>query len=492
MNSGLPLLIALAGALATALAGCRPSGDSPIGVTVIGPAPSLGDTAWQLTAPDAVLRDAVAQGLVRFDSRGQIEPGLAERWNVSDDGLSYVFRLQSGDWSDGRPIRARDVARLLKQQIARTSLNPLADTLGAVDDVVAMTGRVIEIRLVAPRPNLLQLLAQPELALVSNGAGSGPFTRRDDKPEHGETSALLLERKVMDFEADAERTERVRLAASPVREAVNGFANGHSDLVLGGSAIDLPYALALKLPRGSLHFDPVIGLFGLAPARATGPIADPDFRRFLAHLIDRGALVSALRVDGLVGRATLLQAGLDGLPAPVQPAWLALTGAQRQAALVAESNRLFGKAGRPALAIMMPDGPGAEIIFNRLAIDFGFSGIKLVRSARAIPADLKLVDLAAPSTSPAWFVREFRCGLAPLCAPTMTSLVDQARTTADAGERARLLAAAAAVVDDQALFIPLAAPVRWSLVGKRAVGYDDNLFARHSLTGLDQPGRGDN
>ena len=38
-----------------------------------------------------------------------------------------------------------------------------------------MTDRVLEIRLRAPRPNLLQLLAQPEFALVRNGQGSGPF-----------------------------------------------------------------------------------------------------------------------------------------------------------------------------------------------------------------------------------------------------------------------------------------------------------------------------
>ena len=52
------------------------------------------------------------------------------------------------------------------------------EALGAVEEVVAMTDRVIEIRLAAPRPNLLQLLAQPEFALVREGVGSGPFRIR--------------------------------------------------------------------------------------------------------------------------------------------------------------------------------------------------------------------------------------------------------------------------------------------------------------------------
>ena len=93
-------------------------------------------------------------------------PGLAERWNVSDDGLSYIFRLQTGEWPDGRKIKADEIARILSRQLRPASKNPLKDTLGAVSEIVAMTDRVIEIRLNAPRPNLLQLLAQPEFGLV--------------------------------------------------------------------------------------------------------------------------------------------------------------------------------------------------------------------------------------------------------------------------------------------------------------------------------------
>ena len=78
-----------------------------------------------------MLLSNVAQGLVRFDARGQIEPGLAERWNVSDDGLSYIFRIASADWPDGRTVNAREVARILNRQLRAPSRNPLKDTLWA-------------------------------------------------------------------------------------------------------------------------------------------------------------------------------------------------------------------------------------------------------------------------------------------------------------------------------------------------------------------------
>src|SRR5687768_15234245 len=102
----------LSAMVACAAAACQPSGDEAVDVTLIGEeGPAITDPAsGELSLPNEVLLANVAQGLVRFDAHGQIEPGLAERWNVSDDGLSYIFRLASGDWPDGRQINARDVA----------------------------------------------------------------------------------------------------------------------------------------------------------------------------------------------------------------------------------------------------------------------------------------------------------------------------------------------------------------------------------------------
>jgi hypothetical protein len=166
------LTIATAAA-AIFISGCGKDSDGIARVAAIGPDPKLVETVTApLTPGEALVRASMAQGLVRFDERGQVVPGLAERWNVSDDGLSYIFRLQTGDWPDGRKIRADDIARILARQLRPASTNPLKDTLGAVSEVVAMTDRVIEIRLSAPRPNLLQLLAQPEFGLVRASVGT--------------------------------------------------------------------------------------------------------------------------------------------------------------------------------------------------------------------------------------------------------------------------------------------------------------------------------
>ena len=90
------LATVLAGALLMAPAACRQQPHGPVKAMVIGSEPKLRDPALgPLPASSAVLLQNVAQGLVRFDAAGNIVGGLAERWNVSDDGLSYIFRIAS-------------------------------------------------------------------------------------------------------------------------------------------------------------------------------------------------------------------------------------------------------------------------------------------------------------------------------------------------------------------------------------------------------------
>ena len=120
-------------ALAISPMACRKPPEGMPKVVVIGDAPTLRDPAeGPLTVPDQVLIANTAQGLVRFDPSGNIVGGLAERWTVSDDGVSYIFRLASGNWSDGRKVTAEQVARVLKRDLAGRSRNSLKDNLGAI------------------------------------------------------------------------------------------------------------------------------------------------------------------------------------------------------------------------------------------------------------------------------------------------------------------------------------------------------------------------
>ena len=480
-------------AAALSLGACGRNSDDVTRVGVIGPDPKLVETVTaDLSAGEALIRSNMAQGLVRLDERGQVVPGLAERWNVSDDGLSYIFRIQTGEWPDGRRIKADDIARILDRQLRTSSTNPLKDTLGAVDNIVAMTDRVIEIRLNSPRPNLLQLLAQPEFGLVRAGVGTGPFripTVEDQAnipPAELQGKGLLITHRVRIPDAE-DPIEKIRISGGEASKLVAAFANGDLELVIGGTVGDLPYALGAKGPRGARRFDPVAGLFGLAPTGRNEALQERDFRRLLSRAIDRQALIDGLHVGGLQPRATLLQAGLEGIGVPQQPAWLGQPAAERRQALVAEANRLFGDSERPTLKLLLPSGPGGKYLLDRLRYDWAPLGVVVERASTKDTADMVLIDEVAPSSSPAWLLRRFRCEVAPICVEEAERLLAEARETLDPEQRGQLFIQAGRIMDDAQLFIAIAAPIRWSLVSGRVPGFAENPFARHTLVGLRDP-----
>jgi ABC-type transport system substrate-binding protein/class 3 adenylate cyclase len=101
------------------------------------------------------------RGLVAIGRDFEIDPDLAERFTVSDDGRSYRFTLRSeACWSDGVPVTADDFA-FTYAQMAEDDV----DTAFFLDGVSAeaLDERTLEIRLREPRSHFLYLLAQPPL-----------------------------------------------------------------------------------------------------------------------------------------------------------------------------------------------------------------------------------------------------------------------------------------------------------------------------------------
>src|SRR5262249_8407061 len=84
-------------------------------------------------ATETTSADVIAQlfeGLVGVDDRGRTFGGQAERWDVADDGLTYVFRLRAGlRWSDGQPVTAQDYEYAWKRIITPATGSMAASTL---------------------------------------------------------------------------------------------------------------------------------------------------------------------------------------------------------------------------------------------------------------------------------------------------------------------------------------------------------------------------
>jgi peptide/nickel transport system substrate-binding protein len=175
----------------------------------------------------------------------------------------------------------------------------------------------------------------------------------------------------------------------------------------------------------------------------------------------------------------------------VTPLWVSTPLAERLPGLRNSADALFPKAEKPAIRVSLPEGPGAELLLRALVRSWGALGFPVERAANDAVADFRLIDEVAPSSSPAWFLREFHCNAAAVCDPEIDDLLAAARQAIAPQQRYALLQQAAAKIDEAQLFIPITAPVRWSLVSRRIQGFAGNRFAIHTLTDLEQrPGTG--
>lgn len=477
---GALLLLALLGAVP--LSGCgRRSDAGPVVVSAIGGAPKLGDSSLgALDTPSRLLVDSTAQGLVRFDAAGQIEPGVAERWIVIDDGMSYIFRLRDAEWSDGRPVDAEEVVAILRRQIANRSDNSLLPFLSAIDEIVEMTPQVIEIRLKRPRPDLLKLFAQPELALFRTRppGGSGPFRITETYRDGAMLRPAFDPARSPDEEAAEPGPERhVRLIGERAARAIARFAARDSDMVTGGTFAEWPLLGSAAIAQANQRIDPAAGLFGLAIVSRKGFLAEAANRAVVARSVDRQAIVTAF-APGWNATSQLLPDRLDSGAAPT-PGWVA-SATDTTSAIDRVNSWRAAHDGPLLLRIALPSGPGSTILYGIVAAGLQRIGIDTQRVAIDADADLRLIDAVAPYDSARWY-------LATACQPCgadAQTAVDAARDAPTLVLRAARIAEADAAVAADIAYIPVARPLRWSLVALRLGQWQGNSRAWHPLNHL--------
>lgn len=471
------------GLLALLAAACSSPDEEALRVAVIGEAGSAFEPGARLSVAGQLLRAATAQGLVTLDGNGDVVPALAERWIVTDDGLSYIFRLRDGTWPDGTRLTGEDAATALRRTLATLRGTPLATDIGRVEEVVARTGRVVELRLARPNPDLLRVLAQPELGLLRNNRGSGPMAL-----ERKGNAALLRpyapkELGLPEQRHWADRARALRLATLPAVGAVTSFREGSVQVVLGGKWDSIMLAREVSMVTGALQFDPVAGLFGLAFTHSDGFLAEAAHREALAMAIDREALAGALRAPGWTPTTRIVSPGMDGDLGTIGERWATLDLAARRA----EASRRVarwreGRGEAPRLRIALPSTPGSGLLFARLRDDFAAVGITVRQVGEDEAADLRVIDQVARYPRAQWFLGQLACGVRPgPCSPAADRLAAEARAATDPRERAALLAEAEAELTLADVYVPLGPPVRWTLTRRGLSGLTPNRWAVHPL-----------
>lgn len=302
-----------------------------------------------------VLRD-LFEGLTTTAPDGRIVPGTAGRWDISRDGLVYTFYLRDdARWSNGEPVTAADFVFSFRRAVAPGTAAAYGRMLMPIEHagailagdlppdrlgVEALNERTVQIRLAAPTPYFLGLLAHPVTfpvyppgltehddafsrpgVLVSNGA----FELVEWTPR----STLVLERNPHYHGADKVILERV--VYHPIEDEnaeFKRFRAGDLDwtdqvpsTLFDWLATRYPNALAISPWFGTYYFG-----FNLTRPPFQDSLA---LRQALTLAVDREILTQKVTRFGEIPTFTLVPEGLPDYEPPV-PDMAFLTQDQRE------------------------------------------------------------------------------------------------------------------------------------------------------------------
>lgn len=433
-----------------------------------------------LPTPSAYLRASTAQGLVTFDAQGRVVPALASRWMVTEDGQTFAFRLNKARWNNMREIDTGEVAAALNRRIRELRGKPFG---GALDNIIAaerMTGRVMQIRLRAPMPNLLEYLASPEFGIVHEANGSGPMIAR------AQSGHQILSWREEDANGDILLSDRrILLHKNPAVDALARLKEEQTDLVTGGGFATLPYMAAAELPDDNRDAGNRLGLFGLLLVRAGPFLGEKENREAIAMALNRPRMLSVFEGADWRAQQMIVPDGIADRGKVTPPDWTRLNFAERRASaqrIIARWEQENGEV-RP-LRIALPEGPGVRMLFAWLRADLRAIGLDAEPVGLRAPTDFRLIDRLADATSAEWYLGQLSCLAAPVCDEDADALLTAARGAQTAGERQQLLGEAETAYQELRNYIPIANPLRWSAYREGLQGYEPNSRGWHYLQTL--------
>lgn len=135
------------------------------------------------SALEQLLIGNVYEALVSRNSNNEVEPGLAKSWTISDDGLTYTFKLNTHmRFSNGDTLDATDVAWSINQLKAKQYYN--SDQVENLKQASAPDATTVKLTLSKPDANMLWYLSgRPGLVFdkdarydaKTTAIGSGPY-----------------------------------------------------------------------------------------------------------------------------------------------------------------------------------------------------------------------------------------------------------------------------------------------------------------------------
>jgi len=279
------------------------------------------DPALSTDVPTGRAVGYVFDGLTRFDPNAKVEPALAERWDVTPDGLTYTFHLRRGvTFHDGAPFSARDVVSSWQRALDPATKSGAAQFLfpikgardfnaGKAKTVSGLTVRddsTLVVSLAEPLAIFIKMIAMPVASIVpspdkipanfgEHPIGTGPWKLVEWKHD----DYLLFAKNPTYFGGPPKSdTLRARIIAEP-STAVAEYESGNVDI------LQIPASEASdweedESRKPNLMSTPALELVYVGINTTRGPLTDPRVRQAINYAIDVDRIIERL----ISGRGT--------------------------------------------------------------------------------------------------------------------------------------------------------------------------------------------
>ena len=336
--------------------------------------PSTIDPARQNSVNDAAVTAQLYETLTSYDSALQLQPALAERWDIADEGRRVTFHLRPGlAFSDGAPITGEDVVgswlRLLDPRQPSPLSSLIIDVKGARAYLAGQStdpasvglranGQDVEVDLERPGADFPAIVSAPIFGVVPPAAwrdGQNTFVPA------GVVSGGYSVASQSNEEIVLQRNDRYWGGQPPIptvrlvldiagRSPVAAFEANNLDLT-SVSAIDAPWLPYDRVLGPQLRETRSLDLTYLGVDTTKAPFDDVRVRQALGAAVDWTRIVT---LSSLVGQVQAQSMVPPGIPGGGDASWLPAHDPARARELLAEAG--------------YPDGAGLP------TIEFGVSG----------------------------------------------------------------------------------------------------------------------
>jgi len=313
-----------------------------------------------------VLRD-IGEGLVGYSATGTLVGAAAESWTISDDGLTYTFRIRdNARWSNGDPVTADDFVFSLRRLVDPATAAFYGQAVAAIVNadtilrgeaapselgVTATDRNTLVITLQQPTPYMLSLLTHPSTFPVHAGSlaeHGNEFTRPENLLSNGayklaawEPSSVLHLARNSQYWNNAETSidaVSYHILTQEMTE-LNRFRAGEIDIT--SSIPPDSFAQVREQYAGQMHIAPYLGVYYYGYNLSKPPFAaNASLRQALSMAIDRETLVEKVTGRGETPAYSWVPPGVDNYE-PIRFSYAGLSQEERNAA----ARRLYREAG---------------------------------------------------------------------------------------------------------------------------------------------------